>query len=111
MSNIAFRSKRRIPKPKRARSAQRKPRPAPVSHAPLPDATAGAHDRDAPHLSRREREIVALLIGGRSVKEAAAALGLSPRTLEGYLERLKRRFRHPRLLSLVVHLVKQGLVE
>ena len=71
------------------------------SKAPLPK----------PHqqLSRREREIVALLIAGRSVKEAAAALGLSPRTVEDYLTRLKRRFRQPRLLSLVVHLVKHGL--
>jgi len=65
---------------------------------------------DAPHLSKREREIVALLIAGRSVKEAAAALDLSPRTAEGYLERLKRRFGQPRLLALVVHLVKQGLI-
>lgn len=61
------------------------------------------------HLSRREREIVTLLIAGHSVKEAAAMLGLSARTAEGYLERLKRRFRMPRLLGLVVHLVKQGV--
>lgn len=65
----------------------------------------------APHLSRREEQIVALLISGRSVKEAAAALGLSPRTVEGYLERLKVRFRQPRLLALVVCLVKLGLAE
>ena len=72
-----------------------------VSKAPLPEPRQ--------QLSRREREIVALLIAGRSVKEAAAALGLSPRTVEDYLARLKRRFRQPRLLSLVVHLVKRGL--
>jgi DNA-binding CsgD family transcriptional regulator len=76
------------------------------------DSTPGdAHaNTDVAHLSQREREIVGLLIDGRSVKEASAALGLSPRTVEGYLERLKQRFHQPRLLALVVHLVKQGLL-
>jgi DNA-binding CsgD family transcriptional regulator len=65
----------------------------------------------SPHLSPREGEVVTLLIADCSVKEAAAALGLSPRTVESYLHRLKTRFAQPRLLSLVVHLVMQGLVE
>jgi DNA-binding CsgD family transcriptional regulator len=65
---------------------------------------------DLPHLSPREREIVTLLIDGLTVKEAAAALALSPRTVEGYLERLKHRFGKARLVALVVHLVKQGLL-
>jgi DNA-binding CsgD family transcriptional regulator len=85
---------------------------APLSKPRVPAAAAEAGTpAPAPRqqLSRREREIVALLIAGRSVKEAAAALGLSPRTVEDYLARLKRRFRQPRLLSLVVHLVKRGL--
>jgi DNA-binding CsgD family transcriptional regulator len=64
-----------------------------------------------PQLSRREREIVTLLVAGRSAKEAAATLGLSPRTVETYLERLKRRFGQPRLLALIVYLVRQGIIE
>jgi DNA-binding CsgD family transcriptional regulator len=84
------------------RPASRRKRPPEVHRARGPKAPRQ-------QLSRREREIVALLIAGRSVKEAAAALGLSPRTVEDYLVRLKRRFCQPRLLSLVVHLVKHGL--
>ena len=92
-------------RPLRPASRRKRPPEVPgargVSKAPLP--------KPRQQLSRREREIVGLLIAGRSVKEAAAALGLSPRTVEDYLVRLKRRFRQPRLLSLVVHLVKHGL--
>jgi DNA-binding CsgD family transcriptional regulator len=88
----------------RARSTRRPPTAASRT-------AGGTPSREEQHLSRRERQIVELLIAGRSVKEAAAALGLSPRTAEGYLERLKRRFQQPRLLALVVYLVKAGLVE
>ena len=115
MSTVASRSKRRIPQPTRARGAQRKRPQTPPPHPPPAAGAAGGTlsvGTDArSQLSRRERQIVGLLIGGRSVKESAAVLGLSPRTVEGYLERLKQRFRVPRLLALVVHLVKQGLVE
>jgi DNA-binding CsgD family transcriptional regulator len=88
------------------RRASRRKRPPEVHLARGPKAPL---PKPRQQLSRREREIVALLIAGRSVKEAAAALGLSPRTVEDYLARLKRRFRQPRLLSLVVHLVRHGL--
>ena len=110
MSSAASSSNRRRTrrKPTLGSRTRRKPRP----NQPRSETTAGLQraKTDTPHLSRREREIVALLIEGRSVKEASAALGLSPRTVEGYLERLKCRFRQPRLLALVVHLVKQGLL-
>ena len=103
------RSKRRTP-PRPHATGSRSPERDRTSE-PRSDTAAGLHSRTAAsHLSHREREIVALLIAGRSVKEAAAALVVSPRTAEGYLERLKRRFAQPRLLALVVHLVKQGLV-
>ena len=90
-------------RPLRRASRRKRPPEAAATEAGTP---AAAPRRQ---LSRREREIVALLIAGRTVKEAAATLGLSPRTVEDYLVRLKRRFRQPRLLSLVVHLVKLGL--
>lgn len=97
---------RRAPKRQRRRKQPRldpPPREAPADRRRAQSET--------PHLSQRERQIVTLLIAGRSVKEASAALGLSPRTVEGYLERLKRRFGQPRLLALAVHLVKRGLVD
>ena len=106
MKRIASRRKRRIPN---GGGAARRPPPERIR---APGPADGTSQSDVPRrLSQREQEIVALLIAGNSVKEAAAALDLSPRTVEGYLERLKQRFRVPRLLALVVHLVQQGLVE
>ena len=100
--------RKRPPEVYRARGVSKAPLPKPRVRAAAAEAgTPAAAPRH--QLSRREREIVALLIAGRSVKEAAAALGLSPRTVEDCLARLKLRFRQPRLLSLVVHLVKHGL--
>jgi DNA-binding CsgD family transcriptional regulator len=60
-------------------------------------------------LSQRERGVVALLLAGKSVKETAATLGLSSRTVETYVERLRQRYRQPRLHALLAHLVKVGV--
>lgn len=46
----------------------------------------------ADSLSQREKECVRLLIKGKSMKETASILGLSPRTVEHYLEDVKRKF-------------------
>jgi DNA-binding CsgD family transcriptional regulator len=43
------------------------------------------------HLSRRQEQIVSLLAKGKSDKEIAWALGLSPATIRTYLQRLYRR--------------------
>ncbi len=59
-------------------------------------------------LNRREREVVTLLLAGASVKEAAARLDISPRTVETYLQRLKQRERQPRLHALLAQLVRAG---
>lgn len=42
-------------------------------------------------LSRREKEMVRLLLGDKSNKEIAHILGLSPHTVKGYLKLLMRR--------------------
>jgi DNA-binding CsgD family transcriptional regulator len=60
-------------------------------------------------LNRREHDVVRLLLAGQSVKETAAALGISSRTAETYLERLKMRHRQPRLHALLAHLVRLGV--
>ena len=62
-------------------------------------------------LRPRERQLVMLLIAGDSVKEGAARLGLSVRTAEAYLDRVKRRFGYTRLIPFIAYLVKHGLVE
>lgn len=43
-------------------------------------------------LSRRERECLELLLKGNSAKQTGRALNLSPRTIESYIEAIKRKF-------------------
>lgn len=43
------------------------------------------------HLSRREREVVQLLLLDKSNKEIAGTLSLSPNTIKGYLKLLMRK--------------------
>lgn len=61
------------------------------------------------HLSPREHQILGKLIDGLSCKEVAAQLGLSARTVEHHVERLKARFAQPRLHALVGFAVTHGL--
>jgi DNA-binding CsgD family transcriptional regulator len=75
-----------------------------------PATVTRRHSTGGPRrLSQRERGVVALLLAGKSVKETAAALGLSRRTVETYLERLRQRYRQPRLHALLAHLVRVGV--
>lgn len=56
-------------------------------------------------LSRRERQTLELLVQGRSEKEAAAELDVSPSTLHTYVKRLYRRLRvrsRPELMALAL---------
>lgn len=46
----------------------------------------------AESLSRRERDCLKLLLKGKSMKETAVILSLSPRTVEHYLESVKNKF-------------------
>lgn len=43
-------------------------------------------------LSRRERECLSLLLKGNSAKQTGRILNLSPRTIESYIEAIKRKF-------------------
>jgi PAS domain S-box-containing protein len=55
-------------------------------------------------LSPREREIAMLLLGGRTSKEIAATLGLSPRTVEAHRARLMEKFEARNGVELVARL-------
>ena len=60
-----------------------------MTFAPLPEVPEGHGDR---HLTPRERTVVAGLTRGRTSKEMARGLGLSPRTIEDVRARLLKRF-------------------
>ncbi len=58
-------------------------------------------------LTDRQRQIMELLVAGKTAKEIAAAIGLSTRTVEHHLERLKRRHGASRRATLIAALVSQ----
>ena len=61
-------------------------------------------------LSRREREVLELVAGGRSVPQAAGVLGVSPRTVETYCLRLYEKLRVKDRRELIIFAVRNGIV-
>ena len=74
------------------------------SDAP-PALPIGKARRSRATLTHREAQIAELLCRDKSCKEAAHALDLSVRTIEHYVERLKKRFRTRTLHGLVAALL------
>lgn len=65
----------------------------------------------APRLTERETEIVRLLAAGRSNKELAAELYLSPNTVRNHLHRIGKKLDAASRLDIVIRAVNLGLVE
>ena len=61
-------------------------------------------------LSAREREVLQLLAGGKSMKEVAAVLDISPRTVEFHKYRLMDRLGVKTNAELVQYAVRTGLI-
>jgi DNA-binding NarL/FixJ family response regulator len=61
-------------------------------------------------LSPREREVLQLLAEGKSMKEVAAVLDISPRTVEFHKYRLMERLGVKTNAELVQHAIRHGLV-
>ena len=61
-------------------------------------------------LSPREREVLQLLAEGKSMKEAAACLDISPRTVEFHKYRIMELLRVRTNAELVQHAIKLGLI-
>ena len=61
-------------------------------------------------LSPREGEVLRLLASGHSTKEAAAALGLSPKTVETHRAHIMDKLGIRDLAGLVRHAIREGLV-
>lgn len=59
-------------------------------------------------LSKRLRETLSLLLDGRSEKEAAASLGLSSRTVHGYVTTLYEHFRVSSRAELLAYFIRRS---
>ena len=68
-------------------------------------------DPDDPfqRLTQREREVLALLVGGRTNKEIGAALGVAERTIEGHRSRLRDKLSLRTTADLVRWALEHGL--
>ena len=75
-------------------------------------ADAGAPSSAAPAraLTSREREVLQLLAEGHSMKEAAAILNLSPRTIEFHKYRIMSLVHAKSSAELVQYAIKHGLI-
>jgi len=76
--------------------------------APWPDQPQPAVRH---HLTPRERDIVRLLLADHTCKQIASALGLSQRTVEHYLDRLKLRLGKATLHGLATLVLADRLLE
>jgi len=66
---------------------------------------------DGVRLTNREIEVLQLLASGRSNKEAAADLGVSPRTIESHRNRIMKRLEFKSFSDMVRFAVRERLVE
>lgn len=73
-------------------------------------APANAPGNDAPKLSPRELEVVALVASGRSNKEVAQALGISVRTVETHRARVMQKLGLQGAAALTLWAIGKGLV-
>jgi len=65
---------------------------------------------ERPQLSRRELQVLALLAEGLTTAQIALSLGLSPRTIRGYVASLKARLEAQNIQQLMVRAAAMGLV-
>lgn len=83
--------------------------PSPPVVAAPPEVSAATPDIDA--LTPREREVLVLLAQGMTNREAAEALGLSPKTIGRHRDNLMRKLDVHNRAELVLAAVRAGLVE
>lgn len=64
-----------------------------------------------PNLSEREKQVLGLIVNGKTNKEAAAQLGLGVRTIETHRERLMRKLKARNSAQLTKYAVENGMVD
>lgn len=74
------------------------------------DAVADVGTSEWGIVSPRQRAILHLLAEGRVAKEIASTLGISQRTVESHLEKLRKRFKAKTTVELIVKLQKDAMV-
>jgi RNA polymerase sigma factor (sigma-70 family) len=62
-------------------------------------------------LTEREKQILNLVVEGKHNREIAAALDISPRTVEVHKSRIMEKCRVPRLADLLRIVLKSGLIQ
>jgi DNA-binding NarL/FixJ family response regulator len=62
-------------------------------------------------LSRREREVLILVVEGRTSKEIARMVGVKPTSIDTYRSRIMTKLEVPEVCSLVRFAIRNGLVE
>jgi len=61
-------------------------------------------------LTRREKQVLTMVAAGKTSKQMAAELGLSPRTVDHHRASLLRKFKLKNSVDLVNHAIKQGYI-
>ena len=61
-------------------------------------------------LSRREREVLVLVVQGRTSKETARIVGVQPSTIDTYRSRIMAKLEVPDICALVRFAIRQGLL-
>lgn len=75
----------------------------------LPDATTAGTAAPIDSLSTRERQVLQLVVEGRSSAEIAAMVHLSPKTVETYRSRLMKKLGTADVPALVKFAIRHGL--
>jgi DNA-binding NarL/FixJ family response regulator len=75
-----------------------------TTYAPKP------HGRGAPKISKREREVLRLLVAGSSNREIADKLGIIERTVKSHIAQLLRKIGVANRTALTVHAVTHSLL-
>jgi two-component system response regulator FixJ len=74
------------------------------------DALSRAPHQDILTFTRRERQVAEFLVAGRTTKQIAQALSLSPRTVEFFRASLLRKTQSPNTAALASALTRLGFV-
>jgi DNA-binding NarL/FixJ family response regulator len=66
-------------------------------------------DQHVFYLSPREKEVLALVCSGRTIKEMAYDMGLSTHTVQTYQKKIMKKFKVNRTADLIVFAIQNGL--